>query len=326
MSLLSLACLLVASAPVQSQEEALRERWLSFRRKEPPQAFAAMPSVKGPYAPGQVHSEMKEEALRFLNFCRFIAGLPDDVKVDPKLEKSVQEAAMVLGASEEVSHQPRKPAGIASDLYERASETLGQSNLSYRLPVESLRGALHGQMLDDDLNNLATAGHRRWLLNPYMAVTGMGQAYSADGQSAYSVVFAFDQSREEAFEKPYVAWPSAGAFPVEFVSARMPWTISINDEVLRPPGSGEITLKISGQGKSWELRPTDGATASRAAAFARIDRKAYGLPICIVFRTEASVKWAPGDVVDITVEGLKNQRLEPTKIQFQVRFFALEPR
>jgi len=307
--------------PADGRVMAWRQQWERFQSKEP--AFAQRPSVRPPYVPGKLDDGAVAEALAFLNLAREIAGVPADIQIDPALQSKCQIGAMVLAAAEQMTHQPRKPDGLADATYLSALETLGQSNLSYRLPGESLRQSLVGQLLDDDTGNLASVGHRRWLLNPWMKTTGFGQAVTASGDGSYSVVFAFDQSRETAFAKEVVSWPAPGSFPVELISPRMPWSISLNEEVLRPPEDGAIEVVIRAKGKSWTLRPTNAGQPSRTAAFARICRQGYGMPFALVFRPEATVAWEAGDTIQVQVTGLKREDGSPFPLTYTTTLVQL---
>lgn len=307
--------------PADARLMAWRQQWERFQSKEP--AFSQRPSVRPPYAPGKLDDAAVKEALDFLNLAREIAGVPADVRIDPGLQSKCQIAAMVLAAAEQMSHQPRKPEELAEPTYRTALEALAQSNLSYRLPAESLRQSLIGQLLDDDPGNLASVGHRRWLLNPWMKTVGFGQAVRAGGESSYSVVYVFDQSRETPFTKEVVCWPAPGPFPVELLSSRMPWSISINLEVLRPPEDGAVQVVLQAKGKSWTFLPTGAGQPSLTGAYARICRQGFGMPAALIFRPEATVDWEAGDTVQVRVTGLKREDGSPFPLSYTTTLVQL---
>ena len=222
-----------ANLSVQAREERsgemVRQKYLSVLHKNILTVYGGEPSAAAPYAAGSLSQEAAEAALEEVNFIRYLAGL-SPLEIDPALQSLAQHGAVLMAAGGELSHSPEKPSDMEEAFYEQGAQAAASSNLIMLNWFEEgiLSEAVREFVRDDGEGNRYVLGHRRWLLYPGMKYTGFGLAQDADGRS-YAAMYVMDESNEEA-DYDMIAWPSAGAFPAEYMDAETPWSVSFNPE------------------------------------------------------------------------------------------------
>jgi len=218
-----------AQALGERPKEAVREEYLSVLHKKVQEVYVEEPMASAPYAAGALSEDAVSAALSQANFIRYLAGL-EPLQADDSLNEQAQHGAVLMAANSSLSHSPEKPADMSADFYEKAAAAAASSNLiSFNwFEEEILSGALLEFALDDGEMNRHILGHRRWLLYPDMKYTGFGLAQDAEGRS-YAAMYVMDESNPDA-DYDMIAWPSAGAFPAEYMSVEMPWSLSLNPE------------------------------------------------------------------------------------------------
>lgn len=294
------------------------------------ETFDEQPLITAPYAPGVVNREYLTDGLNFLNFLRFIAGLPDDVMLNQRYVEQCQKGAVILAANNLMTHKPAKPSDMDMDFFLDGEEATLSSNLSIRTSSKGvstypIRDALIGQANDDDTSNMATVGHRRWLLTPEMKSTGFGVADNRN--TRYTTVYAIDSSREDLQAVEYIAWPSSPAFPKEFAVRNLPWSVQPNlSEYARPVwGQVKVTLTRRDDGKTWEFDTTNNQT-STSGRFFNVSIVGVGgrdYRSAIIFRPEDIDEYT--GIYDVRVTGLTDREgTTPKEISYSVEFFELD--
>ena len=298
-------------------EAEVRATWQQFRPTYTGSPYVTAPSVTAPYATGSLRPEFLQDSLRTLNFARYLAGLPHDVVLNSTHLGIAQHGAVLLAASE-FSHTPSKPADMPQTFYDTGLSSTRTSNIGsgYRDLVSFQRGCL-----DDDCSpsNLLRVGHRRWLLNPPMQLTGMGFA------NGYTTTHVFDRSRTQAVEYGAITWPSAGVFPVEFFSSQTPWSITLNPAWYDWDLSGHrVTLRHVSDGRTWTF---DASHTNTAAHYFNADFSRMGVGNVFVFRPDPRViSYRPGDEFEVTLSGglFQEGTRTPAKVSYRTRFMSLE--
>ena len=231
-----LALLLFATPASAYTREEVRARYGAISDWMRGDLFAVSPSTAAPYAAGEVRAEALEDALDYLNFLRWLAGL-GAVQLDPALTSIAQQGAVLTAANGFVSHDPPAPADMDAAFYDAAHYAASSCNIA-RLNWTSedvLRQGVLYFARDDGEANLSTLGHRRWLLNPNMAYTGFGLATDDVGMS-YITMYAHDLQADPG-DWQYIAWPAAGAFPAELMSEDLAWSIILNPDLYDTDGA-----------------------------------------------------------------------------------------
>jgi len=281
-------------------EADIRDAWGRFAPTYTGTPYTTVPGIVAPYSPGETTLAFRDDGLRMLNFGRYLAGLPADVSLLPVRNLDAQYGAVLL--THEYSHSPSQPSDMSDDFYVRGSASTGSSNIGRGYTdLESFQKAC---LYDGHTTNVARVGHRRWLLGPQMLYTGMGTAGSGSAQTV--TTFAFDRSRPaDEVGYAYIAWPSAGLFPVEFTSATLPWSITLDPGRYDWDQSGHtVRLRRVSDGKTWTF---DASDTDPAGEFFNAEFSNYGFTgNAFIFRPAAADLpggYAPGDQFDVTLSG-----------------------
>ncbi|NLF26778.1 MAG: hypothetical protein GX592_02690 [Clostridiales bacterium] len=271
--------------------------------------YLSRPSVSAPYDAGGVRPDALQDALNYINFFRWLAGL-EPVGLDEKLTGIAQCGAVLQAANDEVSHDPRRPPDMPPDFFEKAKYAAKSSNIAKLNWMSDgvLRDAVEHFALDGGEANLRALGHRRWLLNPRMALTGLGLA-SAESGLSYIAMYAHDMQADPG-EWEYVAWPGAGAFPAELLAPEIAWSIVLNPEVYAI-GDVRVTLVNLETGEVYAF-PGDG--------YFKVDEGNYGAGPCLIFRPDVPEDYRQNQRFRVEVEGLSGP-----SIRYEVEMIALYP-
>lgn len=270
--------------------------------------YSVKPSTKSPYKAGHLSGESLENALNLLNFIRYVAGIPADVTRSEDYVELAQAGALVNCVNNELSHEPKQPSGFPDDLYEKGKAGCGSSNIAYNYG-NMAQSLLNGWMYDGDASNIATMGHRRWVLNPSMTQTGFGAV------GAYSAMYAFDRKGSNITD--YVAWPARN-MPIELMNGSgTPWTLSLGSDYQTAERSQvTVTLKNVSTGKTWTF------AEKKQDGYFQVNNSWYGMPNCIIFRPN-NISYDKTSQFQVTVTGLKDKAGEAATVSYQVDFFSL---
>ncbi len=280
-------------------EAEVRSLWSVLKPVYSGTPYAVTPSVVAPYAPGELTNGFRADGANMINFGRYLAGLPYDVTLNGTRNTNGQYGSVLLRAIGYLDHTPDKPADMDDAFYSIGYSATSSSNIGggYTTSHSFQKGCLD----DASASNLATVGHRRWLLNPRMLYSGIGYA---DG---YHTTYAFDQSRPVGdVDYDVIAWPSAGVFPVEFASRLTPWSITLNparyDWDATAVGK-TATLRRVSDGRTWTM---DAADTSTSGEYFSANFNGYGVPNVFIFRpnpADLPSGYLPGEQYDVTLSG-----------------------
>ncbi|MDN0070295.1 MBG domain-containing protein [Collinsella ihumii] len=264
-------------------------------------SYSAQPDIDTPpYAAGSLSNETLNDALKVLNFVRYIAGVPSNVTLNSDYNEWAQAASLVSRLNNKLSHDPSQPAGLPNDLYDLGHKGASSSNLGsgYANPASSI---VNGYLRDEDASNIDRVGHRRWVLNPPMGQVGFGYVGS------YTAMYAFDRTGSSSCTN--VAWPAQN-MPVELFQSDDPWSLNVGSEVSE--SSTTVTLTRERDGKMWNFssRSSDG--------YFNVDNGGYGMRGAIIFRPNGFSCY-PGDSFTVLITGATS-----SPIEYQVNFFSLE--
>ncbi|MBN2247529.1 MAG: cell wall-binding repeat-containing protein [Coriobacteriia bacterium] len=303
-------------------EAEIRAAWRQFEPTYTGTPYVTVPSTCAPYTPGATTTAFRQDGLKMLNFGRYLAGLPADVTLLDSRDLDGQYGAVLLQT--EFSHTPAQPPDMPDDFYERGLASVGSSNIGYGyLDLESFQKSC---LYDGHPTNVARVGHRRWLLNPPMLYTGMGSAGTAYSQTM--TTYAFDRSRPEgSVDYSFIAWPSAGLFPVEHAYQSLPWSITLNAARYDWDPSGHVVqLTRVSDGKSWTFDASDtdpsGEFFSADFSYRGSDGNAF------IFRpasTDLVGSYSAGEQYDVTLSGgiYAEGTRTPATVKYRTSFCAL---
>ncbi|MDP3178668.1 MAG: hypothetical protein Q8M76_12255 [Spirochaetaceae bacterium] len=200
-------CLLVAAgasgqdaSPPRTKAEVIA-RWEKGRPLfRDWQNRATYADLNSPFVVGEPRAAYIDDGLRMLNFLRYLAGMPDDARIDRDLNYKSQVLTAINTMNDVNSHDPERPEGMPKELYDIGFAVGHACNLQYAVS----RGYLHPNAVgseiegwgpfpmlaqyrryelarmtldcwaDSDSRNLAKIQHRRNLMRPEIAKVGYG--------------------------------------------------------------------------------------------------------------------------------------------------------
>lgn len=288
-----------------------------------------MPSTTAPYSLGEVSLQHRQKAVESVNLMRMIAGLPD-VYLYNGYSELAQYGAVVLAANDTLTHTPSQPAGMSDDFYENGYYATSHSNIAYGwmsngyydMPMFTL-----GYMDDSGSNNVATVGHRRWILNPTMKYTGFGFAINGRG-AAYSAMYAFDQNGTTP-DYDFISWPASGNFPTELASTKMPWHVTLNPNKFDVSKMSTDSIRITitapnGTTQVISAADTAGDVYLQYQPYYTVNKQGYGVANAIIFRpgTQTLGVGSLSGVYSVTISGLYEKDGTPASVSYNVDFFS----
>jgi hypothetical protein len=183
--------------------------------------FSNMPDASK-CVPGVLNNMGNLSVITQINYVRRLVGIYDSCVINPAYAAACQQAALMMEANDALDHHP--PRSWKCYKHEAATEA-GNSNLSLGY---GFNWALMGQMTDNGARNGA-CGHRRWILNPYNAVFGLGSTLDAMCLKVFATEdgYASETNKRYNFnDSQYIAWPSADYFPLDIAPNR--WSFSLD--------------------------------------------------------------------------------------------------
>lgn len=324
---LMLAVMLPAQAVDLHTAEDVRAAYEALGDAPEGTPYAEMPSVSAPHAAGSLTEEALTDAINYLNFLRWLAYLQNPVGMDENLNAICQHGAVLLAANDFVDHQSPIAEGMSEDFYRIASFATGSGNLAGLNWMRSdiLRSAIEYFVRDDGEANLPVLGHRRWVLNPTMGVTGFGLANAESGMT-YAAMFAHDLSGE-AGQWREICWPSAGAFPAELMRTDLAWSVAVNPEVYDlSVSSPQIKMKELVSGTEFFFEYPAGECAD---GYFIINEGSYGSGPCLIFQPDLEgadlAEYHQNQCWEICVSGLTDAEGKAAEIAYTVEMIALFP-
>lgn len=246
--------------------------------------------------------------LKAVNFYRAMGQL-DPVKFDPKLSARAQKAALIMDAEDSLSHFPPRGWNCWTKVGATAA---GSSNLCLGCAgAESIAQ----YMIDPGVGN-KDAGHRRWVMYPFIKSMGSGVTAGA------SALWVIPSKPVKAKAPTWVSWPTPGYFPNELEPGGR-WSLSASNAHV-DFGKAKVAVRTA-TGTKIKVRqdkPTKHGEAD------------YGTPALI---------WQIGDLklpngskgrrIDVTVTGIRVWNSTDTALtkkkltrKYSVRFFNADVR
>lgn len=252
-----------ASGALRSTEE-IRSYWNAIQPSLASVSYASAPVLTADDAgyEGVLSPDLVSEGVAWVNFYRWLAGLPDDVTEDATYRVRCQKGAHVLavlalqGEPVPDPHHPPEPPGATAayvaNVYggpaDLGSNTGGwiacaSSNVfrgwggSAYTPVQTVDGYM------DDYGNDMTLGHRRWILYPRLSVTAFGVVGGSGVWASCMYVVERPSFTRPAPSYEFVAYPSPGYYPLQcFPSATALWSLSANASLYDLDASTAVTV------------------------------------------------------------------------------------
>ncbi len=314
------AALVLSDAQIQTRTAQINHQWAALKPVNGRVEFVEQPSTQPPYILGQLTQTTLTEALNVTNFIRYVAGLPADLQLNEAFNKEAQAASVVNAANRLLTHHPKKPAEMEEAMYQLGYKGASTSNIAmgYSSIIQSIAS---GYMEDGDANNIASVGHRLWILSPTLKEVGFGYA------NRYSAMKVYGGKQAASYvDYDFVSWPAETAMPlsnrgknITFWNGVYPWSVSLNPAKYDNQATQNVQVELVrlNDKQTWTFN------AQASDGYFNISTGAYGnLPYTIIFRPDA-VSYKPGDRFQVNITGLKTKTGAETSIRFETTFFEL---
>ena len=229
--------------------------------------YSEEPDVAACYA-GELAVGAKNRALEAANQIRGLHGL-SAVQYSSHYDQQVQQAALIHTAGGQ-GHHPDPSARCYTQAGAAGSATSNLWRYTRNGRSVDLDPAFYVVDMTNDANNsnlVATAGHRRWMLNPFTTYMSYGQV---EGGVALKVFrFNAEPVVTPRIEVDFVAFPFE-VYPFNLVLGDPPWSFSVIEDKEnlwnnRHDYFREATITVSRAGDEAELAITDRYTDTQGA-------------------------------------------------------------
>ena len=200
--------------------------------------YASLPDLNACTA-GTLTQEAKDRALEGINQIRALHGLAD-VRYSSLYDTSVQQAALIMAANNYLTHDPDP----SDRCYTETVKEAGPNNINFSqrrdpstglgLPEDPVVDMLEYTNDSRDLSpdarresgiiGYASAGHRRWVLNPFATYMSYGQVYGFTVHKVSS--FDREPNINPQVEVDYIAFPYE-TYPSTLMFSNPPWSFSV---------------------------------------------------------------------------------------------------
>ena len=322
----------------------LSSKWNAVKALEVPDEFTTPPNyTTAPYAAGALKSASQDYATAYLNFARYLAGVPA-VSWNANGAKLAQAASVVNKLNGSLSHGPSRPANISDALFEDGYVGSAKTNISFG------RSTLHatigqGWLNDSDASNIASLGHRANFLSPTLPFAGFGRA---DNFYAGMALGGENVNPNDGRGKPYgltnnfmwdlndyrgtVMYPAPGYFPIQALpnaAHGAAWSIQFDRTYSMNNSNFVVTVNNKTKNEITTLTESDtnkdGKYLSKPHKdLASITNSANSSLGMISFRTSNALL-VVGDEYTITVSGIKDRNgVAMANITYDVKIIDMD--
>lgn len=273
---------------------------------------------------GRFSAEAEQSMLAYARFMRWLAYVEDPLETSKEYGELAQAGALLLAANDAAAHALPQPEGFPDTLYETASQGIGGANIAAInwMDDDVLWTAIEFFQRDEGERNRFALGHRRWLLSPALQHTGFGMANAKSGMT-YVTMYVHDFTAPSIDPWERIAWPSAGAFPAEYLYADTPWCLLLNPDVYPDPDE-HIKITVSCE-QTGEVFVMNRLAKEDAADAYWIDDDAYGLGVALIFRPWTEFEYEQNQHWRVRIEGLRRVDGLEESIEYQVNMISLDP-
>lgn len=268
--------------------------------------YTVQPSATAPYKAGALKEGVKEDTLNQLNYLRWLAGLNSVTIQEQYMERS-QKGAVVLKATDELTHYPTQPADMSDDFFKEGAAGVGagygySGNVAkgYQTMADSILG-----YTNDDYNVNAGVGHRLSMLDPNAYGVSFGFV------SPYNAVSIYTRS-QTGYSDSFYAWPSAGYFPIEAISVNAPWSI----QLMSPYRFSEYSVIFTYKGVNYKAENYVYHDYYNALSFA--------MPANLKSSLVQGSEFKSGEAVTVSVYKVTDGADNPIVVQYPVRFITVK--
>jgi len=297
----------------------IKQKWAAyapvFHMSNGQSPYVQAPVLNSPYQAGALREEVLQDALHMTKFVRYLAGMSEDITLDPALSRSAQHKVVILEKTynKDNPHYPVKPDDMDDSFYQ-VGDIREYENLHYG--YDPANGVV-SFMDDRGQRNQYSTGHRRAILMPNLQTVGFGYTENY-------MVMRLNPSNQEVAIPDYTAWPSAGNFPIEMAGFEM-FTLQLHPNKYAPIDPEQVTIEMVNkrQKKKWTLYDMGLHKSNAGTVYYSTQSVMRKQAPFISFKPEG-MDIQSGDEVSIKVNGLRDLNGGEATVEYAVRFFDLE--
>ena len=272
-----------------------------------PFLYAARPNIRTCVA-GTLTQQAKDRALKGMNRIRALHGLTP-VRYSSRYDRSVQEAALIQAANGYPGHHPPPRARCYTSAGAEGSRTSNLSGFSSGTlrdgdPMSDLISWTHDAQ---NRGNVAKAGHRRWLLNPFAAYMSYGQVHGYDALKVFD--FDHEPAATPVITVDYVAFPYK-TYPAVLMEDNPPWSFSVIENKTDKWKNKHLYFQLA---TVTVTRVSDGARLPIGKLY--MDTKGSGVPNFLSWRVEG---WEYDTPYHVTIRNVAMQSRTLRTFSYQV--------
>ncbi|MCQ2417036.1 MAG: dockerin type I repeat-containing protein [Oscillospiraceae bacterium] len=196
---------------------------------------------------GRLDADYRQAGLNGVNFCRYIAGLPNEVTENPELTTKAQASAILQYAENELKHHLEAPRDVSDEIYQLGNDANQHCSLM-KGPCNFTYSTAFRCMADGSRGNFVTAGHRRNFLAPNLVEIGIGHIGKGNTNRSSQYNHYDNDDRSLVFTGDYIAWPPAYMphelyYRSEDSNPIYPFSLELGPEY-KEPDMNNITIDI----------------------------------------------------------------------------------
>lgn len=229
-----------ASVNVRDRESVIAAYNAEFNRVEPGSAWNGNVDA---CRSGTTATAYQLSVLQRVNWYRDMAGLPS-VDYNTALNQSAQDGALISSAQGALSHYPSSTAKCYTE-----SGYTGTSRSNLTLGVAGILAV--DAYIEDEGDNNAIVGHRRWLLHRSLGPIATGDIENNGTNYAANAIYVAGAGGALAAPRDgFISWPPSGYVPDAVLYRRWSFSLDGNDvsfanaavTVTGPTGSIPVTI------------------------------------------------------------------------------------
>ena len=276
-------------------------------------------SIPARWRGGEVYSADRLAGLKQTMLYRCAVGLPyRHLRLDPMQCALAQAGADLCAKMGRLDHTPKNP-GLPKAEYDFAYGGTSRSNLSMQSRRLNSIAGVNMFMDDSDPGNISRVGHRRWVLNPAMGMTGFGVS-----GGKWGAMYSFDNRgpQHEAYPKDYeyrfVAFPAAGLMPTQLFKSHFAWSCSVNTAEYTVAAKVSPTIRLISACDA-QAGKLESKSTPLTLNYQTLNKGGFGGGPCVIFRP-AGFKPAAGKCYLVELKGVTHTESGKT-LKYTVEFF-----
>lgn len=275
--------------------------------------YVQAPSAGEEWIAGELQEGFARDGLNYLNFCRFVAGLPELEYIGSESEK--MQMASIIYSYDVYGDGQSVPPGMSEAFYNAAYEEYSDSVKAFGF--DTLDNAVAG-MINDRGSQSRYTPNRSKLLMPY----GGGITFGFYGGYTTALI----TPAADDFMYDFLAWPVNSNFPIQLMRDNLPWSVRLNGEYYSVDADSNVTVIMENVSSEQAIPLTMENKYSfyeGSSSFIDIDAENN----TIIFKpSHSDIKpWIKdGAGIRIKIFGIKTADGEATSLQYVVKLFDMD--